>query len=66
MSDEPNTISYLSHIGGFIAGLLLGIVLLRNLKWKEWEVIAWRVCLGLYLAFMAICVTLIIVLPVFS
>lgn len=52
-------VSYVSHIGGFLAGLLLGIVLLRNFKTKKWEVYAWWVCLVAYILFALVCVILI-------
>ncbi|KAI6184925.1 Rhomboid-like protein [Aphelenchoides bicaudatus] len=65
-SDELNSVSYVSHLGGFIAGLLLGIVLLRNLKWKNWEFVAQKICLAVYIVFMTVCIALIFLLPVFS
>ena len=30
-------VSHLTHFGGFIAGLALGIIVLRNLRNLEWE-----------------------------
>lgn len=32
-------VSYSAHVAGFIAGLLVGMVALRNLKEHRWEVI---------------------------
>ncbi|CAD5216253.1 unnamed protein product [Bursaphelenchus xylophilus] len=55
-------VSYVSHIGGFIGGLLLGIVLLRNLKLRKWEVYAWWVCLVAYVLLISVC-TIIIFAP---
>ncbi|KAI6211460.1 hypothetical protein M3Y96_00436500 [Aphelenchoides besseyi] len=51
----PDKVSHTAHIGGFVAGLLLGIVLLRNLRLKKWERIAWWICLITYLMFNTIC-----------
>ncbi|KAI6206386.1 Rhomboid domain-containing protein [Aphelenchoides besseyi] len=48
-------VSHTAHIGGFVAGLLLGIVLLRNLRLKKWERVAWWICLIAYLMFNTIC-----------
>ncbi|KAI6184335.1 Rhomboid protease [Aphelenchoides bicaudatus] len=61
-----NRTSYVAHIGGFIAGLLLGIVLLRNLRWKRWERVAWWICLVAYVLFMITCIILIFSPPMFS
>jgi rhomboid-related protein 1/2/3 len=58
-AETINKTSYLSHIGGFIAGFLLGIVLLRNLKWKKWEVYAWWTCLVAYFMLITVCVVVI-------
>lgn len=48
--------SYVAHIGGFISGLLLGIVVLRNFKKKTWERVVWWIALFGYLAFVIGCV----------
>lgn len=34
-------ISYVSHIGGFVAGVLMGITVLRNFRKKRWERVMW-------------------------
>uniref|UniRef100_A0A0M3IL34 Rhomboid protease n=1 Tax=Ascaris lumbricoides TaxID=6252 RepID=A0A0M3IL34_ASCLU len=36
-----NKISYVSHIGGFVAGVLMGIIVLRNFRKKRWERVTW-------------------------
>ncbi|KAI6229894.1 Rhomboid domain-containing protein [Aphelenchoides fujianensis] len=54
-----SNVSHTAHIGGFVAGLLLGIVLLRNLRLKRWEQIAWGVCLGLFFVFAAVLLGLV-------
>ncbi|KAF7636040.1 hypothetical protein Mgra_00004489, partial [Meloidogyne graminicola] len=53
----PNKeVSYISHIGGFISGLFLGIVLLRNLKKLIWEKYAWWTSLTLFSFFIFFCI----------
>ena len=52
---EVNTqVGYVAHIAGAIVGLLLGIVVLRNLRVRRWERVVWwcslLVFLGLFLA----------------
>ena len=37
--------SYVGHIAGATAGLLLGIVVLRNLMEEPWEKYLWWTCL---------------------
>lgn len=44
-------VSYVGHIGGATAGLLLGVVVLRNLREESWEKYLWWSCL-LLLAFL--------------
>lgn len=38
---QPEKISYAAHVGGLIAGLLMGIVVLRNFRQKPWERAVW-------------------------
>ncbi|VDD94366.1 unnamed protein product [Enterobius vermicularis] len=38
---EATTISYTAHIGGFLAGVLMGIIVLRNFRKKPWEKVLW-------------------------
>lgn len=59
-SAMPNKISYLSHIGGFIAGFFLGIVILRNLLKRDWENYAWWTALVIFTCFVCVCITVII------
>ena len=42
-------VGYAAHIGGAVVGLLLGIVVLRNLRVRKWERVFWWICLLLFL-----------------
>ena len=50
---QDNLVSYTAHIAGAVVGLLLGIVLLRNLSYQTWERALWwcslLIFLGLFL-----------------
>ncbi|KAK3781434.1 hypothetical protein RRG08_019060 [Elysia crispata] len=44
-----------AHIGGFVAGIFMGVLILRNIKRHSWErTLGWTM-LALYLAFVAFC-----------
>ncbi|GFS08643.1 rhomboid-like protein [Elysia marginata] len=44
-----------AHIGGFVAGLFMGVLILRNIKRHSWEkTLGWSM-LALFLAFVAFC-----------
>ncbi|EYC30197.1 hypothetical protein Y032_0005g2505 [Ancylostoma ceylanicum] len=58
--DRTDKVSYVSHIGGFVAGVLLGIVLLRNFRRHRWEGKLWWTALAAYTFFIVVCVVLII------
>jgi len=45
-------ISYIGHLGGAVVGLLLGIVILRNLRSHTWEKALWWCCLLLFLGLL--------------
>eukprot|EP00096_Caligus_rogercresseyi_P014912 TRINITY_DN7377_c0_g1_i1.p1 TRINITY_DN7377_c0_g1~~TRINITY_DN7377_c0_g1_i1.p1 ORF type:complete len:363 (+),score=109.99 TRINITY_DN7377_c0_g1_i1:95-1183(+) len=45
---ETNT-AYAAHLGGALIGLLLGIVILRNIRVRTWERVIWWMCLILVL-----------------
>ena len=42
-------VSYTAHIAGGVVGLLLGVVLLRNLSYKTWEKAIWWLSLLIFL-----------------
>ncbi|WKY00243.1 hypothetical protein Q1695_014805 [Nippostrongylus brasiliensis] len=58
--DRTDRVSYVSHIGGFVAGVLLGVVVLRNFRRHAWETRVWWIALGAYVFFITVCVVLII------
>ncbi|PIO63007.1 peptidase, S54 family [Teladorsagia circumcincta] len=58
--DRVDRVSYVSHIGGFVAGVLLGVVILRNFRRHRWEGKLWWASLVAFVFFIAICVVLII------
>jgi cell division protein FtsW (lipid II flippase) len=39
VNNEQNRTSYLAHIAGALAGFLIGLCVLRNLKARRWKVI---------------------------
>ncbi len=49
-ADAPR-ISYAAHLSGALSGLLLGLVVLRNLRVRRWERLLWW---GALLAFLAL------------
>jgi tetrahydromethanopterin S-methyltransferase subunit E len=55
-------VSYAAHIGGGVTGLLLGQVLLRNVKILRWELILQSISLVVYvIIFVACTVTVVLV-----
>ncbi|KAI1699150.1 hypothetical protein Ddc_18720 [Ditylenchus destructor] len=56
-------VSYISHIGGFIAGLLLGIVILRNLRLMPWENYARWAALAIFVVYIFTCIVIIVLSP---
>ncbi|VDK35040.1 unnamed protein product [Dibothriocephalus latus] len=54
-------VSISAHVGGFLAGLLVGIPLLRNLHEKPWE----RICFWVSLSIMTACLVFAIFWNIF-
>ncbi|XP_013403003.1 rhomboid-related protein 2 [Lingula anatina] len=46
---ESSRVSYAAHIGGAVAGVLMGTVALKNLEKKPWELKVWWISLVIYL-----------------
>lgn len=48
-------ISYMSHLAGFMAGVLMGTVVLRNFRKKNWERVVWWIAFAVTsLSFLAL------------
>ncbi|CAG9861705.1 unnamed protein product [Phyllotreta striolata] len=60
-SDHWRNVGYFSHLGGALTGLLLGVLVLRNLRETEREKLLWHACcvalglLALVLVFLDVC-----------
>lgn len=52
MTDVRDQVGYMAHLCGALAGLLVGLGVLRNLKVRKWEKILWVVAIIVYLALM--------------
>lgn len=51
-NDSEDNIGYAAHIAGALAGLLVGINVLRNLEVKTWEKAVWWLSIFIYSALM--------------
>ncbi len=49
-------VSHVAHIGGFVAGLLMGIVVLRNFRKAAWERVVWWIALVGYVLLLVLCI----------
>lgn len=49
LNEYTNDVSFLAHLFGAIAGLLIGIGVLRNLRVQSWEKKLWWICITLYM-----------------
>lgn len=52
VSSTPNQVGYVAHLAGAVAGLLVGINILRNLEVKTWEKAVWWASVFIYTALM--------------
>lgn len=52
-----NKVSHAAHIAGFLAGILSGVIVLRNFRKKQWERVMWWLALS---AFSFLLATLIV------
>lgn len=48
----PLQVGYVAHLAGAVAGLLVGINVLRNLEVRSWERVIWWASIILYLGLM--------------
>lgn len=60
------SISYISHLGGAVCGLLVGVNVLRNLRETKVEKIIWWICMVLYIGLMSTFICLELALNVFQ
>lgn len=52
MNDVHDQVGYVAHLCGAVAGLLVGIGVLRNLKVRRWERVLWWCAVTLYIILM--------------
>ncbi|XP_033216048.1 rhomboid-related protein 3 [Belonocnema kinseyi] len=52
-TEVNNQIGYVAHLAGAIAGLLVGINILRNLEVQKWEKVVWWISIFTYTALMS-------------
>ncbi|XP_058975088.1 protein rhomboid [Musca domestica] len=52
ITDQHDQIGYMAHLSGAIAGLLVGIGVLRNLEVRRWERILWWIAVIFFFALM--------------
>ena len=45
---KKDAVSYVAHLAGAAVGLLMGIIVLRNLREHKWETMLWWACLVLF------------------
>ncbi|XP_046735319.1 rhomboid-related protein 2 isoform X2 [Diprion similis] len=50
--DVEKQIGYVAHLAGAVAGLLVGINILRNLEVKTWEKVVWWASIVIYIGLM--------------
>ncbi|XP_063841418.1 rhomboid-related protein 2-like [Scylla paramamosain] len=63
VTQSTTRVSYVAHLAGFVAGLLLGMVTLRNLKEHRWEVALKWTGLAVFLALIAAAVVIQVAYP---
>lgn len=63
VNNKENSISYSAHVAGFIAGLLVGMVALRNLREHRWEVILKWTGFGIFAVMVAFAIMVHIFFP---
>jgi len=53
---HKNKTSYSAHFMGALTGFLLGIVVLRNLKVRRWEIILGYVTIAVFILLLGMCI----------
>lgn len=62
-NSKDSSIGYTAHLCGAIAGLLVGINVLRNLEVKSWEKKLWWISLILYVSLMTMLIVWNVAFP---
>uniref|UniRef100_A0AC34QM51 EF-hand domain-containing protein n=2 Tax=Panagrolaimus sp. JU765 TaxID=591449 RepID=A0AC34QM51_9BILA len=60
IAGEMTKVAVTGHIGGALAGLFLGVVVLRNLEKKKWEKLVQIISLVIFVGFAFVCVILVL------
>ncbi|XP_064095963.1 rhomboid-related protein 2-like isoform X2 [Macrobrachium nipponense] len=63
-SSTPSNTGHMGHLGGAIAGVTVGIYVLRNFKIEKWERYCWWVALSVFVVLLVAGITLSAALPV--
>ncbi|KAB7493922.1 Rhomboid-related protein 1 [Armadillidium nasatum] len=63
VNKKDNSISYSAHVAGFIAGLLVGMVALRNLKEHKWEIVLKWAGFAIFLVMVILAIIIHIFFP---
>ena len=50
-SNEAPPVSYIAHLTGALAGLTIGLLVLKNFEHRSYENLIWWLALGVYCAF---------------
>lgn len=56
--DVDNQVAYIAHFAGAVAGLLVGVQTLKNIRPTTKEAILWWLCLVIYIIVTIICIIL--------
>ena len=56
-------ISYAAHISGALAGLLVGIVCLKNLRWEKYERYIWAVAVCVFVLLIGTAIVFSLAMP---
>ncbi|CAL4122434.1 unnamed protein product, partial [Meganyctiphanes norvegica] len=63
-AEQVSSTGHMAHLGGALAGILVGVNVLRNLKREPWERYCWWIAFVIFVILMGTGIILNIVLPV--
>ncbi|XP_071537732.1 rhomboid-related protein 2-like [Panulirus ornatus] len=63
INETTTRVSYVAHLAGFVVGLLLGMVTLRNLREHRWEIILKWLGLAVFLCLIIAAIVIQVVFP---